>query len=155
MLPASSAPSRRTLYLPSARLQDLAAIRAFLHSAASELGVDDSTIPDLVIAVNEAAANILRHGYHGKTGPIEIEVEVEREPESIVIRLRDEAPPFDPTTVAPPDLSIPLERKRAGGLGVHLTRTGVDEMTHSALHNAGNELTLVKSLRDQEGRTGG
>jgi anti-sigma regulatory factor (Ser/Thr protein kinase) len=153
MLPVSSAPSRRTLYLPGARLQDLAAIRAFLHSAATELGVDDSTIPDLVIAVNEAAANILRHGYPGKTGPIEIEVE--REPDSIVIRLRDEAAPFDPTSVAPPDLSVPLERKRAGGLGVHLTRTGVDEMTHSALHNVGNELTLVKSLRDQEGRTGG
>ena len=153
MLPVSSAPSRRTLYLPGARLQDLAAIRAFLHSAAIELGVDDSTIPDLVIAVNEAAANILRHGYPGKTGPIEIEVE--REPENIVIRLRDEAPPFDPTTVASPDLSVPLELRRAGGLGVHLTRTGVDEMTHSALHHEGNELTLVKSLRDQERGTGG
>lgn len=153
MLPVSSAPSRRTLVLPSARLHDLGAIRAFLRSTAIELGVGESTIPDLVIAVNEAAANILRHGYRGAPGPIEIEIE--REPGSIVIRLRDEAPPFDPTTVASPELSVPLELKRAGGLGVHLTRTSVDEMAHSALHNAGNELTLVKNLGDQEGGTGG
>jgi len=37
------------------------------------------------------------------------EVIVEREPDTIVVRLRDEAPAFDPTTYPAPDLTVPLE----------------------------------------------
>jgi serine/threonine-protein kinase RsbW len=144
---------RRSFQLPAARLTDLAAIRAFVTEAATELGADPSTVPDLVIAVNESVANIIRHGYLGVPGPIE--VELERRPGTIVVRLRDEAPPFDPTRVPSPDLTVPLERRRAGGLGVHLTRTCVDAVTHRARPDSGNQLTLVKSLRAQKGGTAG
>jgi serine/threonine-protein kinase RsbW len=147
----AAVPLSRSLHLPEARLADLAAIRAFLQAAGTDLGVADEAISDVVIAVNEAAANVLRHGYLGVPGPLE--VVIEREPDSVVVRVRDEAPPFDPTTYPAPDLGVPLEGRRAGGLGIHLARTCVDEMTHSALRREGNELTLVKSLRGQEGGT--
>lgn len=149
MRPVSSAASRRALELPRAHLGDLAAIREFLRSAGTELGVDTSTISDLVIAVNEAAANIIRHGYRGSTGPIE--VVLERQATRIVVHVRDRAPTFDPTSVPAPDLNLPLERRRAGGLGVHLTRSCVDAMTHRPLTGEGNELTLVKALAYHEG----
>ncbi len=154
MHPTRQAPSR-LLQFPAARLTDLAAIRAFVKATAVELGADPSTIPDLVIAVNEAVANIIRHGYRGAPGPIEIEIELGGRADTIVVHLRDEAPPFDPTSVPSPDLTVPLERRRAGGLGIHLTRTCVDEVTHRALHHSGNQLTLVKSLREQKGGTAG
>jgi len=148
MLPGSSTAARRSLELPAARLTDLAVIRGFLEGAATDLGVDGPAIRDLVIAANEAVANIIRHGYRGSPGPIE--VVIEREPDSVVVQLRDEAPPFNPTTYPAPDLSVPLERRRAGGLGIHLTRSCVDVVTHSPRRRAGNELTLVKNLRDSE-----
>jgi serine/threonine-protein kinase RsbW len=153
VIPASPVPARRSLLLPGAQLTDLASIRSFLGTSATELGVAAATIPDVVIAVNEAVANIIRHGYKGAPGPIEIEVERDRD--TIVVRLRDEAPAFDPTMVPSPDLTVPLEDRRAGGLGIYLTRTCMDDVTHSALLNEGNELTLTKSLRAKEGGTAG
>jgi anti-sigma regulatory factor (Ser/Thr protein kinase) len=143
---------RRSLHVAAAELTDLASIRGFLEAAATDLGADALAIRDLVIAANEAVANIIRHGYRGTPGPIE--VIVEREPGSIVVRLRDEAAVFDPTTYPRPDLAA-LEERRAGGLGIHLTQTSVDEVTHLPLHGSGNELTLVKRLgAGERGATG-
>jgi serine/threonine-protein kinase RsbW len=144
VLPDTPTTPRRSLRVAAAELTDLAGIRGFIEAAATDLGADDPAIRDLVIAANEAVANIIRHGYRGKPGPIE--VIVVREPDSIVVYLRDEAPAFDPTTYPAPDLTVPLEARRAGGLGIHLTRTGVDEVSHLPLRRSGNELTLVKKL---------
>jgi serine/threonine-protein kinase RsbW len=148
VLPDTSTTTRRSLRVAAAGLSDLAGIRHFLEAAATDLGADGPTIRDLVIAANEAVANIIRHGYHGTPGPIE--VIVEREADAIVVRLRDQAPVFDPTSYPPPDLTVPLEKRRAGGLGVHLTRTCVDRVSHIPLRRSGNELTLVKKLGADE-----
>ena len=128
-----------------ARVGDLGRIREFVRASATELQTDDDLVPDLVIAVDEAAANILRHGYRDHHGPIE--VEIGREGGATVVRLRDEAPPFDPTVWPTPDLTIPLERRAAGGLGIHLARTSVDRMNYRARQGAGNELTLIMGSR--------
>jgi anti-sigma regulatory factor (Ser/Thr protein kinase) len=144
VLPDASTTTRRSLKIAAAKVTDLAGMRGFLEAAATDLGADGPTIRDLVIAANEAIANIIRHGYRGRHGPIE--VIVEREPDSIVVHLRDEAPAFDPTTYPAPDLALPLEGRRAGGLGIHLTLTCVDEVTYTPLRQSGNELTLVKKL---------
>ena len=153
MLPDTSTTPRRSLRVAAAELTDLSGIRGFLQAAATDLGADGPAIRDLVIAANDAVANIIRHGYRGHPGPIE--VVVEREPQAIVVHLRDEAPAFDPTTYPEPDLTVPLEERRAGGLGILLTRSSVDEVSHRRLHRSGNELTLVKKLAAGErGATG-
>ena len=41
-----------------------------------------------------------------------------------------DAEPFDADEVAPPALSAPIGERRAGGLGLHLVRSLVDELTY-------------------------
>lgn len=106
------------------------------------LGVDAATIPDVVLAVDEAATNIILHGYQGQEGIIEIEVV--QEGDALVVRLRDETVPFDPTSVPPPDLTVPLEQRAPGGLGIYLIRQVMDEVMYRITSQGGNELTLVK-----------
>jgi anti-sigma regulatory factor (Ser/Thr protein kinase) len=137
------------LRLPEARLVDLATIRSYVESNASALGGDQECVRDLVIAVNEAAANVMRHGYAGRPGPIEIAIE--RDSDDLIVRMRDNGPEFDPTTRPDADLTIPLERRPKGGFGIHLTRTCTDAVTHRAIADGGNELTLAK--RVQSGTT--
>ena len=50
--------------------------------------------------------NIIEHGYQGQPGSIEIEVTTRED--ALIIQLRDQAPPFDPTSVPPPIYPSPL-----------------------------------------------
>jgi serine/threonine-protein kinase RsbW len=125
-----------------AKLENLSEIRSFVRERATELDVDPDIIPDVLLAVDEAATNVVVHGYQGREGVIEIEVL--REGDALVIRLRDEAEPFDPTSIPPPDLAAPVEERALGKMGVYLVRRVMDEMSHRTTLQHGNELTLVK-----------
>jgi serine/threonine-protein kinase RsbW len=126
----------------AARLENLAEVRRFVREVAESLGADPAALPDMLLAVDEAVTNIITHGYRGCEGSIE--VEVRHEAGALVVCLRDEAAPFDPLCVRPPDVTLPLEQRTSGGMGVHLMRQVMDEVSHCITAQGCNELTLVK-----------
>jgi serine/threonine-protein kinase RsbW len=128
----------------AAELKNLAMIRSFVQESAAALGVAPAIISDLLSAVDEAATNVIIHGYQGQQGTIEIEVK--REAMDVVVHVRDNAPPFDPTTVPSPDLTRPLGERPPGGLGIYLIRQYMDEVIHRLTPQGGNELILKKSI---------
>ena len=125
-----------------ADVNELAAIRDFVEHQAGALGVAPDAVYDLVLAANEIATNIVVHGYNGQPGTIEIAIQPEGD--TIVIVLRDHAPPFDPTTAPTPDIHVPLEKRKRGGMGIHLTRKLTDEMQYRATAGGENEVILIK-----------
>ena len=130
-----------------AELQNLAVIRRFIEKTAMALKVERDAMDDMIQAVDESATNIIVHGYRGRSGYIEIEVT--QEGNVLVVRLRDQAPHFDPTRAPPPDLTLPLERRRFGGLGIHLTRQFTDSIAYRITSEGGNELTLRKKVKGE------
>jgi len=128
----------------AASLDSLHEVRDFLTSTGGRLEIDPAVVSDLHLAVDEALTNIIMHGFRGRPGNIYIDVA--REDDVVVVRLRDDAPLFDPTTTTRPDLHVsPLERKSAGGYGVELVRHMVDDLRYRAIDQH-NELSLVKKL---------
>jgi serine/threonine-protein kinase RsbW len=125
-----------------ADLKELAAIRRFIQETATALGAGPAAVPDVVLVANEAVTNIIVHGYQDQPGMIEIELT--READALVVRLRDQAPIFDPLTVPPPDLTLPLDKRAFGKMGVYIIRQLMDEVTHRVTPQGGNELILVK-----------
>lgn len=130
----------------SAERKLLASIRDFVRSQAIAGGASPDEIDDLIQAVDEAATNIIVHGYGDKAGMIEIEIR--SQPGLLTVFLRDNAPPFDPTQVPKPNINLPLEQRPIGGLGVHLIRHCVDEFHHDLQKDGGNELILMKYVNE-------
>jgi len=126
-------------------LNNLNTIREFVESYATGLGMSPTAIYGIVLATDEAATNICVHGYQGGTGIIE--VTVEHDDQYIIIRLRDDAPIFDPTQAPPPNLSGSLEERALGGMGIHFMRSYTDAIIHRARGKQGNELVLKKSIQ--------
>ena len=125
----------------------LADVRAFVRETVTELGGSPRTADDLVQAVDEAACNVMVHGYGGSPG--ELDIEATRVGDAIQIRLLDRSTPFDPTAAAGrADAGRPPSPKRPGGMGVgiELLRTMTDEVRHHVRPDGGNELTLVRSI---------
>jgi anti-sigma regulatory factor (Ser/Thr protein kinase) len=126
----------------AAEVNNLLAIRRFVQDAAAALAVPAPAIDDLVLAVDESITNVIEHGYRGQPG--DVEIEVRRAGETVVVHLRDRAPPFDPTGLPDPDLTLSLEERPVGRMGVFLTRQLVDAVTYRLTGEGGNELTLTK-----------
>jgi serine/threonine-protein kinase RsbW len=126
-----------------ADVSQLASVRDFVRKRALSLGADRDAMNDMVQAVDESVTNAIVHGYRDSKGFVEVALE-ERD-RSLVARVRDEAPAFDPTTIPSPDMSLPLEQRPLHGLGIHLIRELTDSMSYK--HNGkANELTLTRRL---------
>lgn len=138
-------------YKESVGLEDLPAIRHFVERSAAALGADSDIAGDLVLAINEAVANTITHGYQGQPGYIRIVLQ--RIGDEIRACLYDKAPPFDPTTVPPVDTSVPLQQRAFGGMGVPMMRAFTDELLYRRTAEGENE--LIMSRRTPQQHVGG
>jgi anti-sigma regulatory factor (Ser/Thr protein kinase) len=123
----------------------LAGVRAFVRDQLATVAADRETVDDLVQAVDELVCNVVEHGYAGRPG--QIEIAFVRFPDDVAFRIRDGAPPFDPTAVPEPPLHVPLSERKLGGMGVHLARSLTDGFDHRILPAGGNEVTVRKRWR--------
>ena len=146
----AAAPASITIDADLGRLAD---VRRFIRESAPGLGADESMVRDLVQAVDEWVTNVIRHGYRGQRGPIE--VELDRSPSEIEVRIRDAAPAFDPGEAPPFDKDLPLERRPAGKMGIHLIRELSDRFERRESADGGNEVTICKDCPPEAGATGG
>jgi len=133
----------RHLRIP-ADVERVAEIRGAVREVATACNAEPDCLDDLVQAVDEATTNVIVHGYAGAAGPID--VDVARVGETIVITVEDEAAPYDPTSHEEPDLSIPPEHRRPGGMGIHLMRAALDRIEHRPRPGGGNILTMTRRL---------
>jgi sigma-B regulation protein RsbU (phosphoserine phosphatase) len=102
-------------------------------------------IPTLNMALDDLLNNVVQYAFPNDPKEHLIEVEGEVRNECVVLTITDDGIPFNPLTVAPPDLSLLLHEREIGGLGIHLVRSMFDEVTYH--RNVGrNVLTVRKKL---------
>lgn len=127
-----------------AALHNLNTIREFVRSSVIALGIRQDDIFGMILSVDEAATNVIIHGYRGQPG--QIEIDVKRDKTYLTIKIRDQSPPFDPTSNPAPDLTLPLEQRPIGGLGIHLMRQYMDKIHYQHTADGHNLLTLKKRI---------
>jgi len=127
----------------AADLDSLKQARDFIEVTSQLAGLDKDRTGELLLAVDEAVTNIIMHGC--PQGGCTIELVFEGEPDACIIRIRDNAPLFDPTAILDPDLDTPpMERDAPGGFGVYLFKHLVDQSSYRTTPDGRNELTLLK-----------
>jgi serine/threonine-protein kinase RsbW len=135
-----------------AELERLADVRRFVRQQMIAADAAHDSLDDMVQAVDEAATNVITHGYRGAAGWIEVDVDVDDG--RCVVTLSDAAPSFDPTGFPEPDLSIPPLDRVPGGMGVHLIRAATDAFTYRPRPGGGNILVMGRSLGPEPTKEG-
>lgn len=141
--PAPTPDFQHLLHLSvAARPDRLKLIRRAVQSTAETCGCDTETNAEIVLAVDEACQNVIRHSYAGREdGEIAVDLCLERE--NLTIYLRDKAEPVDPASIRSRD----LEEIMPGGLGVHFIREIMDDVSYlKPPEDAGNLLRLQKRI---------
>ena len=109
------------------------------------LAEEEEWPPDLLFRINlvleELVLNIMDYGHDDNEH--DIEIALTSGADAVTINITDGGRAFDPLTDAPePDTTGPIESRSIGGLGVHLAREMMDEMTYRR-ENGRNHLTLT------------
>jgi len=126
----------------AARPERLRLVRALLTEVAAANGCRDDCTRDIVIAVDEACQNVIRHAYGGDPEG-EILLDVRREGDCLVIHVVDFAAPVDVDRIKP----RPLDELKPGGLGTHFISQCMDESEfRTPPEGAGNCLRMVKKI---------
>ena len=127
-----------TLSVP-ARATSLRLIRQAVSNTALSCGFNKETSQDLVLAVDEACQNVVRHAYGGREDG-DMNIEIRCEGNSYIILIRDFAPAVDVSKIKPRD----LDDVRPGGLGVHFIREVMDDVQHMPPPDGQGNLLLLK-----------
>jgi serine/threonine-protein kinase RsbW len=127
------------------KLENIPLVAQFISDSMAQLGMDESKIFDVNVAVDEACTNIIQHAYSPEEqGTIEILCKLFSENKAAVL-IKDYGKPFDQSRPVMPDTTSSLEERRPGGLGLFFMRELVDEIYYE--YKDGYEtLTMVKNL---------
>ena len=131
----------------------LCVVRSAVTRLAELLGFSESDNNLVILALDEALTNIIRHAYQGQRERcIEATFRLLEVPGSGVpqqafeIVLQDEGLPADVKRLNPPPLQeAPVEELKPGGLGMHFIRTNMDKVEFRR-RDGRNVLRLVKAI---------
>jgi anti-sigma regulatory factor (Ser/Thr protein kinase) len=130
----------------TASLDRLREIQNFLAAAIPEEFA--SVTPRIELIVEEFLVNAVKHAYGGQPGPLEVslrEVVFDGQPH-LALKVVDWGPPFNPFTEAKPaDLSLDLEDRPIGGLGIHLIRSAASHTSYFRAMGANTAEVWIQS----------
>ena len=136
-LQRKSASVRRSLQA-APELESIPKVCQFLEQTLEEQGAPIKAIVQVNIAADEIFSNIARY-----SGAAVAQVDCEIMAGRAVIRFVDDGQPYDPTGQPEPDITLPVEEREIGGLGILMVRRTMDEVSYE--YEAGrNVLTIEK-----------
>lgn len=115
----------------------------FVSSLVDEFGTTPQTRMQLRMAMEELYVNVAHYAYPAGHGWAEIRGCVEDGVATFV--LIDGGTPFDPLARPDPDITLPVEVRDIGGLGIFMAKNLVDEVTYE-YRDGCNRTTLRKRL---------
>jgi anti-sigma regulatory factor (Ser/Thr protein kinase) len=124
------------------RLSDIPQAMQRVEAFADRHAVPTAAVQSVLLALEESLVNIMTHGYcDEQEHPITVALTVMEG--EMCLELTDDGIPFDPHTLPPPDLSLPVDERPIGGLGVWLMKQMMDEVQYRRV-GPQNTLRLVK-----------
>ena len=133
------------IHFDRAALTDIPAVTEFVEAELEKLACPMKTVMQIDVAIDEIYSNIVNHGYRDTPGPVTVKVVEKAEPHAVCIQFTDEATPYNPLTKEDPDISLPLEERGIGGLGIFMVKKTMDDVKYK-YENGRNILTIIKNL---------
>ena len=128
-----------------ATLESIPVITEFVDGQLEQFDCPVKAQMQIDIAIDELFSNIVHYAYHPGTGPATVRVEVIEEPLSVVITFIDQGVPYDPLAKADPDVTLSVEEREIGGLGIYIEKKNMNEITYE-YKDGRNILKIRKEL---------
>lgn len=125
-------------------IQQIPQLADFIGRITAESGIDQSLSLSLNLALEEAVTNVILYAYpEGADGLVDIEAIIRDTQLDFIVS--DSGKPFDPTQVQEADVTLGVDDRPIGGLGVFLVRSIMDSVSYER-KDGKNVLYMTKKL---------
>lgn len=126
------------------KVDEISKLQEFVEDICEQAGIDMSVTMSLNLALEEAVTNVIVYAYpEGTEGTVDIIAEsTDRQ---LKFTISDTGKAFDPTAQADADITLGIEERPIGGLGIFLVRQIMDTVNYRR-QNDTNQLTLIKNI---------
>jgi anti-sigma regulatory factor (Ser/Thr protein kinase) len=129
-----------------ATMENLDVCLAFILDGLKQAGIDKKILYQLRLACEEVVVNVINYAYPDDGGSMKVSYNFQHETGELEVIISDSGIPFNPLERDDPDISIPMEDRQIGGLGIFMVRTVMDSLEY-AREDGRNILTMRKSLK--------
>lgn len=127
------------------KTENLSIVRDFIYDCCNDRQIAGKTVDDVVLAVDEACTNVIKHAYkYLPDGKIIVKV-IFRD-NKFLVDITDFGNSFESDTLKRPDMNEYFKMKKVGGLGVHLMKTLMDDVRYESIPGKYNKVILTKAI---------
>lgn len=132
-----------------AAVESIPKVTSYLGNALLSAGCPKKIVKQIQLAVEELFANISMYGYAGNAGQEQkpdtatVKLKITKDPNEAVITLSDRGIPFDPLGKKDPNVTLPANKRKPGGLGIYISKKFMNQMRYE-YKNGQNVLTISK-----------
>jgi len=113
----------------------------WIEQKGEELDLPVSSVFQLNLALEEAVVNVMNYAYPGQEG-MPVRLTIEGDNNSLVFTLEDDGVAFDPTAASEPDLTLDIDDRPIGGLGIFLVKQMMKDVVYERRGDT-NVLTMT------------
>ena len=129
-----------------AELGNLKDVNDFVVDKLHNLDCSARAQVQIEIAVEEIFVNIANYAYNPVIGKATVRLMVDDEEEQISIQFEDEGKPYNPLMREDPDVTLGIEERTVGGLGIYMTKKSMDDVIYR-YEEGKNILTIKKRIK--------
>ncbi len=126
-------------------VEQISLLEEYIASIAETTGIDASTTMSLNLALEEAVTNVVLYAYPAGTEGF-VQIDALYDGSELVFVVSDTGIPFDPTQKEEADITLSVEERPIGGLGIFLVRQLMDSVTYERRDGQRNILTMTKKI---------
>jgi anti-sigma regulatory factor (Ser/Thr protein kinase) len=129
------------LIIPAA-VEHLDEIVSWVDAALRPNGVAEPFISKMTLVIEELFVNIVNYAYPDEPGSVNFTMYLDP---CLKLIISDTGVPFNPLEFSEPDVTLPIDDRNVGGLGIFLSKKLTDRITYERV-NGTNVLTVYKKL---------
>ena len=128
-----------------ARTDALADILGFVEQTLESCECSMKNQTAICVAIEEVFVNVASYAYGGGSGDVTLDIGFEEASRDVTFRLIDGGIPFDPLQKPDPDITLSVEERQVGGLGIFIVKKTMDTV-HYCYEDGKNILTMIKKI---------
>ncbi|MDR0646922.1 MAG: ATP-binding protein [Puniceicoccales bacterium] len=118
----------------------------FVKKICRQARLSEKNFIPIAIVIEEIFTNIVRYAYdEGVVGTIEVTCRMHPDARKIEIVFMDDGKAHNPLDQKDPDITLPVEKRAVGGLGILIVKKWVDDIRYTHKHGR-NHLSIEKAL---------